>query len=173
MTQIGFENAVCAGVPVFARFRESGQTDAGARRRLPGRELQPRARRPWRRGAGQIDTRYEAEPLAALPAPLPPAIRALPPSDSWVNVRTLGVKGDGQTDDTDAIRKAIETHRVLYFPTGYYIVRDTITLKPDTVVIALHPGTTQLDLPDSHARLPGRGCAQGRCSTRRRAAPTS
>src|SRR5437879_1125557 len=28
-TQIGFENAVCAKVPVFARFRESGGTQAG------------------------------------------------------------------------------------------------------------------------------------------------
>ena len=30
LTQVGFENAVCADVPVFARFRESGRTEAGA-----------------------------------------------------------------------------------------------------------------------------------------------
>lgn len=66
----------------------------------------------------------------------------------WVNVRALGVKGDGQTDDTDAIRTAIATHRVLYFPTGNYVVRDTIALQPETSVIAFHPGLTQLDLPD-------------------------
>ena len=28
-TQVGFENAVCANVPVFVRFRESGKTQAG------------------------------------------------------------------------------------------------------------------------------------------------
>ena len=78
-----------------------------------------------------------------------------------MNVHTLGVKGDGQTDDTDAIRKAIATHPVLYFPTGYYIVPDTITLEPDTVVIALHPGMTQFDLPDSTPGYRRRGPAQG------------
>ena len=43
-----------------------------------------------------------------------------------MNVRTLGVKGDGQTDDTAAIQRAIDAHRVLYFPTGFYVVRDTV-----------------------------------------------
>ena len=65
---------------------------------------------------GEIGTRYDAVPLAALPAPLPPAIRALPPTSQWVNIRTLGVMGDGETDDTAAIRKAIASHRVLYVP---------------------------------------------------------
>ncbi|HEX4934893.1 MAG TPA: glycosyl hydrolase family 28-related protein, partial [Gemmatimonadaceae bacterium] len=72
-------------------------------------------------------------------------------------MHTLGVKGDGLTDDTDAIRKAIAAHRVLYFPTGFYIVTDTIALRPDTVIIALHPGNTQLDLPDSTPAFAGVG----------------
>ena len=36
------------------------------------------------------------------------------------------------------------THRVLYFPSGHYVVRDTLTLKPDTVLIGLHPTLTQI-----------------------------
>ena len=134
MTQVGFENAVCAGVPVFARFRESGKTVAGRGADLPRRQLQPRPRRPARRHAGEIDTRYDAAPLARLPAPPPPAIRALPPH------RRLGQRPHARREGRRRrpttprrIRKAIDTHRVLYFPTGYYIVRDTITLKPDTV----------------------------------------
>ncbi len=106
---------------------------------------------------GRLDTRYDAERLNALPAPLPRAIRPLPPSETWVSVHTLGVKGDGQTDDTQAIRKAIDAHRVLYFPSGFYVVRDTISLKPDTVLIALHPGMTQLALPDSTPGYQGVG----------------
>ena len=74
-----------------------------------------------------------------------------------MNVHTLGVKGDGVTDDTDAIRKAIASSPILYFPTGYYIVSDTITLEPDTIVIALHPGTTQFDLPDATPGYAGVG----------------
>jgi hypothetical protein len=157
LTQIGFENAVCANVPVFARFRESGLAEAGAGPTYRVTAFNHGLVIPASGGTGQLDTTYRTETLAALPPPLPPAIRALPPSERWVNVRTLGVKGDGVTDDTEAIRKAVASHPVLYFPTGYYIVRDTITLGPDTAVIALHPGTTQLDLPDSTPRYAGVG----------------
>jgi len=59
-----------------------------------------------------------------------------------VNVRTLGVAGDGKSEDTRVIQKAIEEHHVLYFPSGHYIVRDTLALKPDTVLIGLHPTLT-------------------------------
>jgi sugar lactone lactonase YvrE len=101
--------------------------------------------------------RYEATPLNTLPVPLPPAIPALPPTADWVNVHTLGVAGDGTTDDTAAIQKAIDAHRVLYFPSGHYIVRDTLTLKPDTVLIGLHPTQTQFDLPDGTPGYQGVG----------------
>jgi hypothetical protein len=63
-------------------------------------------------------------------------------------VRTLGAKGDGVTDDTAAIQKAIDTHRVVYLPLGFYVVNDTIRMKPDTVIVGLHPGLTQLLLPN-------------------------
>src|SRR5262249_10922742 len=81
----------------------------------------------------------------------------LPPMNQWVNVRTLGAKGDGETDDTAAIQAAVNAHRVLYFPSGYYVIRDTIVLKPETALIALHPATTTLDLPDSTPAFQGVG----------------
>lgn len=149
LTEIGFENAVLKNVPAFALFRESGK-------RVPGKGTIYQVNNfnfglivPGEGVMGTIGTRYEANALAALPTPLPPAIRALPPTEDWVNVHQLGVKGDGSTDDTAAIQKAIETHRVLYFPSGHYVVSDTITLKPDTVLIGLHPTFTQFDLLDS------------------------
>jgi hypothetical protein len=92
-----------------------------------------------------------------MPAPLPPAIRPLPPAEEWVNVRTLGVAGDGATDDTAAIQKAIAAHRVLYFPSGRYIISDTLALKSDTVMIGLHPLMTQLNLPDEIKGFEGVG----------------
>lgn len=159
-TQVGFENVVCANVPVFARFRESGKTLAGPGARYRVAHFNHGLVVPGVGEVGRIDTLYDASPLAALPAPLPPAIRALPPTEAWVDVRTLGVKGDGRTDDTEALQKAIDTQRVLYLPTGYYIVRNTLRLRPDTVLIGLHPGLTQLDLPDSTPGYQGVGPAK-------------
>ena len=157
LTQIGFESAECDNVPVFARFRDSGRTEVGAGPAYRVTAFNYGLFMPASGGMGRLDTTYRTERLAQLPPPLPPAIRALPPTERWVNVHTLGVKGDGVTDDTDAIRKAIASHPILYFPTGYYIVSDTITLRSDTVVVALHPGTTQLDLPDSSPGFAGVG----------------
>ena len=88
---------------------------------------------------------------------MPPAIRSLPASNDWVNVHSLGVKGDGITDDTAALQKAVDTNRVLYFPTGYYILSDTIHLKPDTVLIGLHPGGAQFDIPNNSPAFRGVG----------------
>jgi sugar lactone lactonase YvrE len=158
-TEIGFENAVCANAPVFARFRESGRTQAAPATTyrvahfnfgvvVTGDSI------------GRFDTLVSAEPLRTLPEPLPPALPALPPTPDWVNVRTLGVKGDGKTDDTAALQQAIAAHRVLYFPLGYYIVKKTIVLKPDTVLIALHSAGTQFDLPDSTPGFQGVGAPQ-------------
>jgi hypothetical protein len=63
-------------------------------------------------------------------------------------VRSLGAKGDNAADDTAAVQKAIDAHRVVYFPTGFYRVTDTLKLRPDTVLIGLHPSLTQIVLPD-------------------------
>jgi sugar lactone lactonase YvrE len=155
-TQIGFENAVAARTPVFARFRESGKTLGGAGV-YAVKSFNHGLIVPGEGMMGTIGTRYDAAPLAAMPAPLPPAIRPLPPSSEWVNVHTLGVRGDNAADDTAAIQHAIDTTRVLYFPSGRYILKDTIHLKPDTVLIGLHPSMTQFDLPDSTAAYQGIG----------------
>src|ERR1700675_2428424 len=151
-TEINAENLVFRSVPVFAEFRESGQKLQG-----PGEQFVVKT---FSHGfhfddiaapnapPNQIKTVFEAAPLAHLPAPVPSDIPDLPAMGSWVNVRDLGAHGDAQTDDTDILRKAIAEHAVLYFPSGQYLVSDTIALKPDTVLIGLHPSTTRLLLAD-------------------------
>ncbi len=157
LTEVGFENAVLKNVPTFARFRESGKT-------VPGRGVTYRVKNfnyglivPGEGMMGTMGMRFDGEPLSSLSPPLPPAIRGLPPNEEWVNVHTLGVMGDGTTDDTAAIQKAIDTHQVLYFPSGHYVVRDTLTLMPDTVLIGLHPTLTQFDLLDDTPGYQGIG----------------
>jgi pectate lyase-like protein len=147
LTEIGFENAVLENVPIFAR-RESGETVAGRGPMYRIDRFSYGLILPAYGAMGIMGMIDDDAPLTSMPAMLPPAIPALPPSDEWVNVHTLGVKGDGATDDTAALQQAIATHRVLYFPSGHYVVRDTLTLKPDTVLIGLHPTLTQIDLLD-------------------------
>jgi Pectate lyase superfamily protein/SMP-30/Gluconolactonase/LRE-like region len=157
LTQVGFENAVLKNVPVFALFRESGKKVSGKGPVYQVANFNYGLILPGEGTVGSIGMIYDAAPLSIMPAPLPPAIPALPPTESWVNVHSLGVTGDGKTDDTAAIQKAIGQQRVLYFPSGQYNVSDTLTLKPDTVLIGLHPTLTQFDLLDGTPGFQGVG----------------
>lgn len=157
LTEIGFENAVLKDVPTFALLRESGKRVAGKGAIYRVADFNYGLIVPGEGMTGTIGERYDAAALSALRDPLPPAIPALPPTSDWVNVRALGVTGDGTTDDTAAIQKAIQSHRVLYFPSGHYRVSDTLALKADTVLIGLHPTLTQFDLEDSTPGFQGVG----------------
>jgi Pectate lyase superfamily protein/SMP-30/Gluconolactonase/LRE-like region len=157
LTEVGFENAVLSNTPVFALFRESGKKVAGKGDIYNVRNFNFGLIVPGEGMMGSMGMRYDAAALNAMPEPSPLAIPMLPANSEWVNVRSLGVKGDGTTDDTAAIRDAIDSHRVLYFPSGHYVVSDTIELKPDTVLIGLHPTLTQFDLLDSTPGYQGIG----------------
>lgn len=156
-TQVGFENAVAKGTPTFARFRDSGKTVAGKGSAYRISAFNYGLTVPGLGQVGEYKTTFDAEALKAYPAPLSPAIRDLPPMSEWTSVRDLGAKGDNVTDDTAAIQKAIETHRVIYFPTGFYRVTDTLKLRADTVLIGLHPSLTQIVLPHGTPAFQGVG----------------
>ena len=74
-----------------------------------------------------------------------------------MNIRSLGARGDGSADDTEVFRKALAAHRAIYLPMGKYVISDTLVLRPDTVLIGLHPSATQLVLRDSTAAYQGVG----------------
>ncbi|MBW8734125.1 MAG: SMP-30/gluconolactonase/LRE family protein [Asticcacaulis sp.] len=158
-TQVGFENATARDTPVFALFRDSGKT-----LKSPGKTYRVKAftyglKLDTPGAMGQYDTQYDAAATSSLPVQAA-VLKAMPPVAEWANVHDLGAKGDGATDDTAAIQKAIDTHRVVYFPIGLYNVSDTIRLRPDSVVIALHPSLTQLVLPDGLPNYAGVGDAK-------------
>ena len=160
LTEIGFENAVLRNVATFALLRESGKKIAGKGAIYRVTRFNYGLIVPGEGMMGAMGTIYDAAALSAMPAALAPAIPPLPPVEDWVNVRTLGVVGDGSRDDTAAIQKAIDGHRVLYFPSGHYVVSDTLTLQPDTVLIGLHPTMTQFDLADGAPAYQGVGPAR-------------
>ena len=106
---------------------------------------------------GHFATTADIEPLATPPARRAPAIRPLPPVADWANVHDLGVTGDGQADDTVALQRAIDSHRVIYLPLGVYRVTNTIQLRPDSVLIGLQPSLTQIALADNTPGYQGVG----------------
>ncbi|QGP81227.1 glycosyl hydrolase family 28-related protein [Sphingobium sp. CAP-1] len=159
-TQIGFENALAVNSPIFARFRDSGRTVDGQGKAYRVADFSHGLAVPAPGQMGDYATTARIEPLPAMPAPRPPAIRDLPPMAQWVNVRTLGVVGDGRADDTAALQKAIDAHRILYVPTGFYKVTDRLTLRPDSILIGLHPAITQLFLPDNNPNHAGLGAVR-------------
>jgi sugar lactone lactonase YvrE len=156
-TQVGFESALAADTPVFARFRGSGRTVAGKGKAYRVASFSYGLAVPELGQTGEYATEANIAPLAALPPRRGPAVRALPEMAEWTNVRSLGVRGDAETDDTAALQRAIDAHRVLYFPAGFYKVTDTLKLKPDSVLIGLHPAITQLYIPDDNRAHRGLG----------------
>ena len=156
-TQVGFQNVLAANTPTFARFRESGRTVAGQGKAYKVSSFTHGLTLPGLGRIGDYKTDMQAQPIASLPAPGAPAIRPLPPVAEWVNVRALGAKGDNVTDDTAVLQKAIDSHRVVYLPAGFYKVSDTLRLRSDTVLIGLHPSLTQIVLPDGTPAFQGGG----------------
>lgn len=156
-TEINLEDIVCRHVSLFAEFRESGRKINGPGEIYKVGHFTHGLTFAEAGATPVIKTTNDAHILNALPAPAPSDIPSIPAENTWVNLHTLGAKGDGVTDDTAAIKKAIAEHRILYFPSGHYIVTDTILLKPDTVLIGLNPSTTQIDLPDSTPAFQGPG----------------
>jgi hypothetical protein len=156
-TEINMENVVCRGVPVFVSYRESGKSVAGPSEIYHvkifshGLHYEDIAAAPGMRDV------YDSTPLNTLPEPVKSDILDLPPMESWIDIRDLGAVGDGTADDTDAFKKAIAQYRAIYVPSGQYRVTDTITLKPDTILIGLHPSVTRILLADSTPAFQGVG----------------
>lgn len=159
-TQIGFDNAVATGTPVFALFRDSGRTLKGPAANYRVSAFNYGLKIDGVGQIGQFATNFQAEPLKQFPAWSGPVLPALPPVAEWVDVRTQGVVGDGIADDTAALQKVIDTHRVVYLPTGHYLVSDTLRLRSDTVLIGLHPSVTQITLAEETPAYQGVGSAK-------------
>lgn len=148
-SQYNLKQIDCINVPVLAAFRKSDKQvkpDADMYRVnafCHGLQIEDLGR------SSEVKTSYDMVPLKEKPNAVASDIPSLTPCDEWVNLGSLGVKGDGVTDDTEIIRNAIAEHPTIYLPTGRYLVSETIELKSNTVLIGLNPITTQLVLKDS------------------------
>ena len=156
-TEINMENVVCSGVPLFASFRESGKKVAGAGAIYQVKTFSHGLHFADVGAVPEYKDIFDTAALSTLPAAVKSDLPDLPARDTWVNIHTLGAKGDGVADDTEALRKAIAAHRTIYLPSGKYLVSDTITLNPDTVLIGLHPAATQIAIADNTPAFQGPG----------------
>ena len=156
-TEINMEEVVCRGVPVFAMFRESGRKAAGRGETYVVKRFSHGLHFDDVGAVPSIGNVFEVEPLPEMPAAVKSDLRELPAMGTWVNVRSYGAVGDGIADDTAALRKAIAEHQTIYFPIGQYRVTETIELKPDTVIVGLHPSITRIVLADETAAFQGPG----------------
>ena len=155
--EINMEGVTCRDVPVFAALRDSGKRFAAPAKIYAVKNFSHGLQYADIGAVPEIETHFDATPLATMPPAVASDLAPLPPCDTWVNLRDLGAKGDGRTDDTDVLQKAIAEHRAIYLPSGFYVVHDTLMLRPDTVLIGLHPGATQIVLPDGTPAYQGIG----------------
>ncbi len=96
----------------------------------------------WRSGRRWVDGKMEDGPFAQSALDRPPLpTQTCPVLRKPVSARKYGARGDGYTDDTAALRQALAENRELFLPDGRYLVTDTLTLRPDAVLMGETFGT--------------------------------
>lgn len=157
VNQISLRNIDCRDVPVLASYRRSGKQTPGmgsmykVKNFIYGLQMDSLTADPV------YKTMQDIQPLTVFPEPVKKDIPDLPAINTWVNIKTLGAKGDDTTDNTRIIQDAVDKYQTIYFPQGWYRVSETIKLKPNTVLIGLNPIATQLIIPDNTPAFGGFG----------------
>ena len=156
-TQINLENIVCSNVPEFVFMRENGKKISSPHKQYQVKELTHGLVYDSLDASPMIKTTYDLVPLKKLPPPVLSDVFLLPDIKTWVNIKSLGAKGDGITDDTDIMEKAIAGYSNIYFPSGHYRITRPVVLQKHTVLIGLSPVSTQIVLTDAAELYQGVG----------------
>ena len=146
--QVNIRNLACKNVPVLVQYpKDSTQTVAPGKtyrvnRFVYGLQMDDL------NATAIVKKTFETELIKDLPQ-LVSDIPKLPSMNQWVNLKLLGAKGDGITDDTKAIQEAIDKYPCIYVPQGSYLISETLKLKLNTVLIGLHPMATNFALTEN------------------------
>lgn len=84
-------------------------------------------------------------------------IPPIPDMAQWVSVKKYGAVGDGVTDDTAALQRALDAEEILYFPQGIYRITDTLRMRKNSCLYGLSPITTQIVIVDDTPAFGGFG----------------
>lgn len=156
-TQVNLLNIDCRNVPVLASYRQSGKKVEIADKMYKVNEFTYGLLMYDMTSNSEFQTICKTEPLKQVPLKLEKDIPALPAMETWVNIKDLGAKGDGETDDTKAFKDAIARYKNIYVPQGFYRITQTIKMSPGTKLIGFHPWGTQLILKESEPAFSGFG----------------
>jgi hypothetical protein len=157
LTQINILNTDCREVPVLAMFRQSKNEITGKGKTYRVNEFTHGLVMNDLNDNSKFATVVDIEPLQQVSTGLKNDIPALPSMGKWVNIKDLGAKGDGETDDTKIFQEAISKHEVIYVPQGWYRVTETLKMRQGTKLIGMHPWATQLILKESEPAFSGFG----------------
>ena len=155
--QISLRNVFCRNVPNLIFYRNRGEYTSNKDKIYQVKNFTHGLHQDDLQATPQIKTMVDIVPVTTFPTNFSKDIPALPAMNTWVNVKDLGAKGDGVTDDTQAFLNAIANHANIYVPQGWYIISESLGLKPYTNLIGLHPIATQLILNESTPAFSGFG----------------
>ncbi len=148
--QLSLEDSVFINCPNLVRMRE-GDTVSISEDPVYVADLFCYGLNLQAQSAGRISKDYGVlskgvRAVAEAPAGVPTDILRLPEVAEWKSVRDFGVTGDGVTDVTEAIQKAIDTEECLFFPRGRYLVTKPLQMREGSKLIGLHPYYTLIQL---------------------------
>ena len=157
LTQVNLLNIDCRDVPVLVNLRQSGEKIESGFKMYKVKDFTYGLVMDSMTANSGFRTIKEIEPLKTFPLSLTKIIPALPPMETWVNIKELGAKGDGETDDLEVFREAVARYPNIYVPQGWYHLTGTLKLKPGTRLIGLHPMATQFIIKESEPAFSGFG----------------
>lgn len=155
--QVSVRNTYLSRTPVAVSFRESGRKISSPSRYCKIENFTNGLHMNSMESDPEFKSEVSVKQLKDNSFSIINDIPGLPDMSKWKNVLDMGVKGDGETDDTEAIAKAVDNYDVLYFPQGWYKLTKTVKLKKNTVIIGLNPITTVLFAEDGTPAFSGFG----------------
>jgi hypothetical protein len=157
MNQVNLINIDCKDVPVLVNFRQTGEKTEIKDKFYKVKDYTFGLIMENLAAESRFETISQIEPLNKFSFGKQNTVPSLPAMNTWVNIRDLGAKGDGETDDTEVFQKAINQYNTIYVPQGWYRFTETVKMAPGTKLIGLHPFGTQFILHESEPAFSGFG----------------
>ena len=155
-SQVNLVNIHCKNVPIFANITADGNTVKSSEKSYRVNDFKYGLISREMGDNSEYGIEYDIVP-ENYPSSFSRIIPSTPDMSSWVSVADYGAKGDGETDDTQALQKAIDENDVVFVPEGWYRITSTIKLHKGSKIIGLHPFSTQFILMESTPAFSGFG----------------